>query len=267
VVEAVRALLGTELRFDEIAARTGVGAATVGRWSRRFRAAAGEGLPPGRPGTCGPGGRHSPETRQAARAMVEGTQLGLERIALALGIGVATLARWVRSERWPRPAGGSHFKPARYRIPRGRPYAADAVGTVRDIVTATLLSQKRIAAQAGVSPPTVSSWIRKRGWTRPSPRPGSRRFAAASRAAPLAETGSRRGRPYAPETVTTARRLYEQTELPTLLIAARVRVSPVTVAKWAKQGGWTRPRDIPFPDGRPGRRRPRRKPPPFLPIA
>lgn len=40
VVEAVRALLGTKLRFAEIAERTGVGEATVGRWSRLLRFAA-----------------------------------------------------------------------------------------------------------------------------------------------------------------------------------------------------------------------------------
>ena len=193
--------------------------------------------------------------------MVEGTQLGLERIGLELGIGTATLSRWVRRGRWVRPPSAGHARPARYRIPRGRPYAADAVGIVRDLVTGTLLSQKRIAAQAGVSQPTVSNWIRKRGWTRPAPRPGSRRFAASVRTAPLAETGSRRGRPYAPEIVAAARRWYEQTELPTSLIAARVRVTPVTLARWARVGGWTRPRDMMLPDGSLPRRGRRHHPP------
>ena len=126
---------------------------------------------------------------------------------------------------------------------------------MRDLVTGTLLSQKRIAAQAGVSQAIVSIWIRKRGWIRPAPRSGSRRFAAAARTAPLAETGSRRGRPYAPEIVAAARLLYLQTELPTVIIAARAKVTPVTIARWAKAGGWTRPRDMPEPDGRPARRR------------
>jgi transposase-like protein len=280
VVEAVRALLGTGLRFAEIAAQTGVGEATVGRWSRRFRFGAGEGgsadLAPvsspaaaeqpewgtrTRMGEERRPGRYPPETREAARALVEGTRLGLERIGLELGIGPATLSRWVRRCRWQRPATAAHARPARYRVPRGRPYAGDAVEKVRDLVTGTLLSQKRIAAQAGVSQPTVSIWIRKRGSVRPSPKPWSRRFAASARAAPLAATGSRRGRPYAPETVAAARGWYEQTELSTVIIATRVRVTPVTVARWAKAGGWTRPRDIPNSDGSPARRPRRRHPP------
>ncbi|MGA0595984.1 hypothetical protein [Enterovirga sp. CN4-39] len=301
VVEAVRALLGTELRFAEIAARTGIGEATVGRWSRQFRFADGEG---GRaPGSLSAGegrvarsanrggeplaacpppsgaprlppppsgeekahvegrrrGRHPPETREAARKMVEGTQFGLERIALELGIGTATLARWVKRGRWARPPGPGHIRPPRSRIRRGRPYLADGVELARDLATGTLLSQKRIAAQAGVSQATISNWIRKRGWTRPSPRPGRRRFAARARTAPLAETGSRRGKPYAPEIVAEARRLFVQTELPTLIIASRLWVTPVTVARWAREGGWTRPRDLPEPDGSRRRRRRRRR--------
>ena len=196
VVETVRALLGTELRFAEIAARTGIGEATVGRWSRRFRFAAGEGavpspssggpsrheVPPGvggeqaappaisparpppglaygrvRPPHKGEGGRHPPETREAARKMVEGTHLGLERIALELGIGRATLSRWVKRGRWSRPPGPGHIRPPRSRIRRGRPYLADGVELARDLTTGTLLSQKRIAAQAGVSQATISN--------------------------------------------------------------------------------------------------------------
>ncbi len=265
VVEVVRALLGTPLRFAEIAARTGVGEATIGRWSRHFRFAAGEGgatypVIPGLAGGENPEpttGLRRAETRDAARAMVEGTRLGLERIGLELGIGTATLSRWVRRGGWHRPAPPDKAGPSHYRsrTRRGRPYMADAVETARDLVTGTLLSQKRIAAQAGVSQATVSIWIRKRGWIRPAPRRGSRRFAAAARTAPLATTGNRRGRPYAPEIVAEARRLFVQTELPTIIIAARLRVTPVTVARWARLGGWTRPRDIPNPDGSPARRR------------
>ena len=91
------------------------------------------------------------------------------------------------------------------------------------------------------------------------PRPGSRRFAATARTAPLAETGSRRGKPYAPEIVAEARRLFIQTELPTLIIASRLWVTPVTVARWAREGAWTRPRDLPEPDGSRSRRHRRRR--------
>jgi hypothetical protein len=189
--------------------------------------------------------------------MVEGTRLGLERIGLELGIGTATLFRWTKRFRWQRPAAPDRPGPSHYRsrTRRGRPYMADAVETARDLATGSLLSQTRIAAQAGVTQATISIWIRKRGWTRPEPRPGSRRFAASVRTAPLAATGSRRGRPYAPEIAAEARLLFVQSELPTMVIAARLRVTPVTVARWARLGGWTRPHQNPLPDGTPARRR------------
>jgi hypothetical protein len=196
--------------------------------------------------------------------MVEGSRLGLERIGLELGIGTATLFRWQKRFRWRRPAppdkaGPMHFRSRR----RGRPYGGDAVGIARDLATGTLLPQRRIAAQAGVSQATISKWIAGRGWVRPPAMPGRsgrRRFAAGRRTAPIANTGDCRGRPYSPEIVAEAHRLYRQTELPTLIIAARVHVTRVTVARWAQARGWTRPRDMPEPDGRlPRRRRSRRR--------
>ncbi len=303
IVAAVRALLeGTTLRFGEIAGRTGVGEATVGRWARRFhwgragrreevtpagvgvshlgrwdanplpggerssrRSRPGEGesalrrvrnpltptlSPPGRGSASRRPGRYEAEDHAAARALIEGSRLGLERIGLTLGIGTATLFRWQRRYRWTRPAPPDKAGPTYFRYrSRGRPYAADAVGTARDLVTGTLLSQKRIAARAGVSQASISKWIRRRGWTRPADKPGSRRVAASRRTAPTAESGSRRGRPYGPATVAEARRLYTETELSTDMVAARVRVSPVTIALWARTNGWTRPRELLDPHG------------------
>ena len=193
---------------------------------------------------------------EAARVLIEASRLGLEAIGLRLGIATATLFRWRKRFRWQRPELTSRLGPdlPRYRR-RGRPYASDAVGVAQRLVTQTLLSQKRIAAQAGLSQATVSNWIRRRGWTRPEPDPGSHRFAAARRTAPTVRSGDRRGRSYGPDVVAEARRLYRQTELSTALIGARVRVSAVTVARWAKAEGWTRPRDLPEPHGRSRRRR------------
>lgn len=308
-VAAVRALIeGTELRFDEIADRTGVGEATVGRWARRggWRRPDGGGAGRGPTGdgrstpvvmvrsaegasrtTCGrracfetPPGclpeapqhdavdeaahrrqpRHAPygaADHEAARALIEGSRLGLERIGLQLGIGTATLFRWKKRFRWSRPAPpdrpGPHFY--RYRRLRGRPYATDAVETARQLAITTLLPQARIAARAGVSQATVSNWITRRGWIRPKAKPTSHRFAASRRTAPVAATGDRRGRGYDPQIVAAARELYQQTELSTVIIGARVKVSAVTVARWAKLKGWMRPRDLPDPHGRPPRRR------------
>lgn len=122
-------------------------------------------------------------------------------------------------------------------------------------MTGTLLPQARIAERAGVSQATISMWIRRRGWTRPPARPESHRFAASRRMAPTAESGDRRGRRYDEGIVAEARLLYQQTELPTAIIAARLRVSAVTVARWAKGQGWLRPRHLSDPHGRPPRRR------------
>ena len=317
IVAAVRALVeGTELRFDEIADRTGVGEATVGRWARRGgwrrpdggearrtpRYRAGHDVPrcphaevlacPAKPmgesrstrrrracfetpPGCRPEAprhdaadkaadrgrpRHAPygaAEHEAARALIEGSRLGLERIGLQLGIGTATLFRWKKRFRWTRPAppdrpGPHHY---RYRRLRGRPYATDAVETARQLVITTLLPQARIAARAGVTQATVSNWIRRRGWTRPKAKPTSHRFAASRRTAPTVASGDRRGRGYDPQVVAAARELYEQTQLSTVIIAARVKVSAVTVARWAKLKGWTRPRDQPDPHGRLPRRR------------
>lgn len=272
VAAAVRALVErTALRFAEIASRTGAGEATVARWTRRFgwaRPGAGRagsaGIAAGtvrpvatsrRPGA----GRYGPSDHEAARVLVEGSRLGFERIGLALGIGAATLFRWRKRFRWQRPSrpgSGPMFYRSRR---RGRPYSADAVGTARDLATRTLLPQARIAARAHVSQATVSNWIARRGWIRPAAEPGSRRFAASRRTAPTAESGDRRGRAYGPDTVAEARRLWEQTLLPSSIIAARVKVSAVTVARWARVKGWrTRPRDLPDAYGRPPRRRRRR---------
>lgn len=309
IVAAVRALVeGTELRFDEIAGRTGVGEETVGRWARRGGWRRPDGGEAGR-GPTGDGrstpvvmvrsaegasrttrGRRAcfetppgclPEAPQhdavdeaadrgqprhasydaadheAARALIEGSRLGLERIGLRLGIGTATLFRWRKRFGWSRPAppdrpGPLHY---RYRRLRGRPYATDAVETARQLVITTLLPQARIAARAGVSQATVSNWIRRRGWTRPTAKPTSHRFAASRRTAPTATTGNRRGRGYDPQVVAAARELYEQTELPTVIIAARAKVSAVTLARWARRKGWTRPRDQLDPHGRLPRRR------------
>ena len=211
-----------------------------------------------RPGRAG-AGRYGPRDHEAARALVEGSRLGLERIGLALGIGTATLSRWQKRFRWRRPAPPDRPGPMFYRSRRrGRPYGGDAVGTARDLVTGTLLSQARIAVRAGVSQATVSNWIARRGWVRPAAEPGSRRFAASRRTAPTAASGDRRGRAYGPDTVAEAMRLWQQTLLPSANIAARVKVSAVTVARWANARGWTRPRDLPDAHGRYRRRRRRR---------
>lgn len=259
VVASVRTLIATTgLRFEEIAERTGVHEATVGRWVRRFGWSR-----PDRRGPTAPAvsdGRRRPPygeaDHEAARALIEGSRLGVERIGLRLGIGTATLFRWQKRYRWSRPGAPTRSGPqfARYRR-RGKPYAADAVGVAKLLVTTSLLPQARIAAQAGVSQATISNWIRRRGWTRPVAKPWSHRFAAARRTAPTVERGDRRGRAYGEATVTEAERLYRQTELPTAIIAARVRVSAVTIARWAKEKGWIRPRDLPDAHGRPVRRR------------
>ncbi len=317
IVAAARALIeGTGLRFDEIAERIGVGAATVGRWARR-----GGWTRPGKGGearrTCRSStgrtsdppacvipmsaegssrstldrrasfetvgsadllrmtsasvprasfaaadrvprrGRYGPVDHEAARALIEGSRLSRERIGIELGIGGTTLFHWQKRFRWRRPAAPERPGPQfyRYRLLRGRPYAADAVGIAQRLVTGTLLSQASIAAQAGVSVATVSRWTSKRGWTRPPAKPWSHRFAASRRTAPVATSGDRRGRCYAPQVVAAARELYEQTALSTALIAARVKVSAVTVERWARVKGWTRPRDLPDPSGRRGRPR------------
>ena len=280
LVEAVRdLLLRTDLRFAEIAERTGVGEATVGRWARRFRWRTGRGTAaaspqrpsPRRPGQAKRGHdvavqaatgayrRYTPEERDAARLLIEGSRQSVEQIGLQLGIATPTLFRWQKREGWHRPPPQDRIGPRHYRSRRrGRPYGGDAAGIARDLATRTLLSQKRIAALAGVSQATVCNWIRLRVWKRPQAMPGSRRFAAARRTASTAQSGSRRGRPYAPEIVAQVRELYQTTALPTPLIAARCKVTAVTAARWAREKGWTRSRDLPGPDGQLPRRRPKR---------
>jgi hypothetical protein len=182
--------------------------------------------------------------REAARVRIEGSRDGLERIGLELGIGRWTLVRWTRQFGWRRPAGPGKTGPDFFRARRfGRPYGGDAVGVARDLVTGSTLPLRRIAAQAGVSQSTVSEWMTARGWKRPAEVARGRRL------------GRRR---YGPEVVAAAGELYRTTELPTILIAARVGATRERVATWARAGGWTRPRALPFPDGRVRRRRARR---------
>ena len=195
----------------------------------------------------------------AARVRVEGSRDGMARIAREFGIGRVTLHRWAKRFGWRRPAPAAgpigFFRSKR----RGRPYGGDAVGLARDLVTGSILPIRRIAAQVGVSPATVLGWAARRGWTRPLPKPRSRRAAALRRAETIAlATGGRSRRAYPPEIVARAGELYRTTAIPTRLIAARVGATRERVAFWARSGGWTRPRDDPDPYGRVRTRRRRR---------
>lgn len=180
--------------------------------------------------------RYGPEVREAARARVEGTRDGLERIANELGLVRSTVLRWAKRSGWRRPAPpekvgpGGTVGPMFYRSRRfGRPYGGDAVGTARDLVTGSILPLHRIAARAGVSRATLCRWIVTRGWTRPSAVARRRRYRP----------------PYPPEVVAEALELYRTTMLPAALIAARVKATPERVWYWARTAGWTRPKDRP----------------------
>jgi uncharacterized protein YjcR len=175
-----------------------------------------------------------------ARVRVEGSRVGMERIANELGISRLTLIGWRKRFGWVRPEPPKRYGPLPfYRSRRwGRPYGGDAVGIARDLVTGSTLPLRRIAAQAGISKATLCRWIVERGWTRhPAVRKPGRR------------------EPYGPAVVAAAHELYRQTELSTRIIAARVKTTPERVAFWAKRDGWMRPRDMPDPQGRFPRRR------------
>lgn len=263
-IEAARALVeGTTLSLDIIAAQVGVQRETVARmrdrhgWTRPAGARV--------PGRAGGGHAIGPEVVEAARALVEGTALPQAVIAARLGIGRATLGRWGKARRWTRPPEAPTFlrpcpdgraRPVRYLSIKGRPYAADAVGTAKYLLTETLMSQAAIAKRLGVSSAWVCRQLHRKGLTRPPVPRGNRRFSAFVRTAPVATSGDRRGRPYAPETVAAARELYQASGFSTRLIAARVGVSTVTITRWARKEGWVRPRDLPEAYGcRPRRRR------------
>lgn len=246
-VEAARVLVeGTNLPMRVIAARVGLCRVTVGRLRTRHGWARPRPARVSLPGRRGGGHAIVPEAVAAARALVEETRLPYRAIAAKTGISSTTLCRWRKRGRWQRPPGpdrgGERVRPPRNRRGRGRPYAADAVGAARNLLTTTLLSQKAIARQVGICQAQISVWMRERGWERPAVRPSSRRFAAARRVGPLAETGDRRGRPYALQVRREARVLWELTRLPTALIGARLGVHPGTVARWSRAEAWERPR-------------------------
>ena len=106
----------------------------------------------------------------------------------------------------------------------------------------TLLSQAAIAKRLAVSQWWVGRLLRRRGWERPAAPPRSKRFAAAARTGPLATEGDRRGRPYAPQVRREARAMWELTRWSTTWIGFKVGTHPVTVARWACEGVWERPR-------------------------
>lgn len=264
-VASVRALVeGTDLTYREIAGRHGIHPRTVASWSHaggwrdaagcRADLSAGEEAPaPSRPRLTRRG--YDPETRARAYGLLTQTRLSLDRIARACGVSPVTLWRWGRDGGWTRPTRPKEVGPWPYRSRRllGRPYGGGVREEARRLVTGTTLNQARIAAQLGVSQDTVSRWTRAGGWQRPGAY--AVRLAARRRTAPTARTGNLRNAPYAPEVVAAARELYEQTVLPTANIAARVKVSAVTVGLWARRNGWTRPRDMPDADGPVPRRR------------
>lgn len=244
-VAPVRALVETTiLPMREVAARVGVSRNTVVRLTAR------NGWTRPRParlpvrGQRGGGHPIAPDVVAEARRLLEGSRLTFGQVSRLTGVSRTTLCRWCKRGRWNRPEPPGGMRPPRYfrYRRRGLPYAADAVGRVRDLVTGTLLSQKKIATTVGVSQERVSAWTRRRGWLRPSPLRGSKRCAASARTGPLATAGDRRGRPYAAATRREARSLWELTLLSIALIGARLGAHPVTVARWAKEGGWERPR-------------------------
>lgn len=250
VVEAVQALVeGTDLPQHVIAARVGVCRATVSNlrvrhgWTR-----------PGPARLRGQRGGDNPVLAAAiaaARPLIEDTTLSLTAIAKRLGVGRSSLMRWRVRFGWRRPKGAPTFlpppradgrvRPVRYRSVPGRPYAADAVERARALLTGTLLSQKAIARQIGVSQWWVGQLLRRKGWERPPVPPRSKRFAASRRTGTLTD-GDRRGRPYAREVRRDARNLWEHTLLSTRMIGLRVGCSLNTVARWAREEAWERPR-------------------------
>lgn len=250
VVTEARALVeGTTLPMRVIAARVGLPRSTLSKlkrrhgWRRPF---------PARIALAGQrGGGHPivPAVMAEARTLLEGespdrVRLSFAAVSARTGASTTTLCRWCKRGGWRRPAAGSAapVRPARYRRGRGRPYAADAVGVARRLVTTSLLPQAAIARTVGISQAQVSVWMREHGWVRPSVPSASKRFAAAARRGPLAQAGDRRGRPYAPEVRREARALWELTRLPTAIIGTRIGAHAVTVARWAKQEAWERPR-------------------------
>ncbi len=109
---------------------------------------------------------YGPEVLAAARARIEGTRIGMERIGLELGVARWTLYGWQKRFGWRRPDPPDRIGPNFYRSRRfGRAYGGDAVGTARDLVLASDLPLVRIAARAGVCPAagaTPPSGARKR---------------------------------------------------------------------------------------------------------
>ena len=177
---------------------------------------------------------------EAARARVEGSREGLERIAFDLGIERTSLYRWKRLHGWQRPSRPERRGPCFYRSARrvGRPYGADAVGTVRDLLASTTLSADAIARRAGIGRATLYRWLEQRpDWFRH----------------PARDTRGTR-HVYPPEVIEAAHRLYRTTEFSPALIAARVGTTRDRIYHWAKTRGWTRPRDLPDTYGRVRRR-------------
>jgi len=56
-----------------------------------------------------------------------------------------------------------------------------------------------------------------------------------------AMAGPRSRRPHADSTVSSVRRLIEQTTLTYAEIAARTRIAPASICRWTRDGGWRRP--------------------------
>ena len=192
-----------------------------------------------------------PEIVEAARRLLEETALPLAAVAERTGVSGGTIWLWRKRHGWrrppdapgalPKPRPDGRARPSRYRSGKGRPYAADTVAEAELLLTRTLLSQKAIADRMAVSQAWLGRIMRRRGWVRPEVPSWSKRWAAAKRTAVLRQEGDRRGRPYAPAVRREARILWEDSRLPTLLIAARLGVDASTIADWSRREAWTRP--------------------------
>ena len=189
-VQRVRVLVeGTALSRKAIAARTGIGVATVGRWIVRHRwvrpleACRDKRQVPAERAGLGPGlaalyGRLASSLRDEAerlgRLEGSGARRAAGRARVLAGQAVREAARHlpVDPATAPRLAIGTGGRlgtePPRV---RGRAHPATLVAEARRLVEGTVLKQATIARQLGITHGTLVRWRQEGDWVRPAAAP------------------------------------------------------------------------------------------------
>ena len=164
---------GSRDALMRIARELGIAEPTLRRWMRE-----GGWVRPAAPDRAGPGHYRSRRIGRGyggdavglARDLVTGSTLPAGEIARRVGIGRATLYRWMKRPGWERPVPAASGRPGagpRRHAAYRPPYGPEIVAAARELYETTRLPPSLVAARVGTPLVRLRHWAHAGGWTRP----------------------------------------------------------------------------------------------------